>query len=179
MKLVFLSFFLLTSFSLSADQNDQRLNILFNLLQESKEEIIIDKITKDIWKIWHETNDPFIDSDFYKGIESMNSGNFNMAIAFFTSVIEKKPDFAEAWNKRATLYYLIGDYDSSMLDINETLKLEPRHFGAMDGMALIFITQENYNKVIDVYNKMLEIFPNSLSIQNKKEKILKIISNSA
>ena len=70
----------------------------------------------------------------------MRTRDLIMSIAFFTRVIEKKPDFAEGWNKRATAYFMIGEFDKSMLDINQTLKLEPRHFGALDGMGLIFIT---------------------------------------
>ena len=76
----------------------------------------------------------------------MRTRDFIMSIAFFTRVIEKKPNFAEAWNKRATVYYMMGDFDKSMYDINETLKLEPRHFGAMDGMGLIFMHYSNMRK---------------------------------
>ena len=91
-----------------------------------------------------------------------------MSIAFFTKVIEKKPNFAEGWNKRATAYFMIGEFDKSMFDINQTLKLEPRHFGALDGMALIFMHLKQYNEAIKIYDKMLNIFPNNKSIIDKK-----------
>ena len=95
----------------------------------------------------------------------MRTRDFIMSIAFFTRVIEEKPTFAEAWNKRATVYYMMGDFDKSMYDIKETLKLEPRHFGAMDGMGLIFMHLQQYEKAIEVYKQMLEIFPNNKNIQ--------------
>ena len=68
----------------------------------------INTITKKIWDIWHETNDIKIEADFYRGIESMRTQDLLMSIAFFTKVNEKKPDFAEGWNKRATAYFMIG-----------------------------------------------------------------------
>ena len=69
----------------------------------------------------------------------MKNSQLKESIEIFSKVIENKPNFAEAWNKRATVYYLIGDFDSSVMDIKQTLKLEPRHFGALDGLGLIFI----------------------------------------
>ena len=143
-KLIFLiSCFFLNS--AAADQLDSRLTELFDKLYiaENKNEII--NLTHDIWKIWDETNDPKIEADYHKGLEAMRMGDFVMSIDFFTRVIEKNPDFAEGWNKRATVYYILGQFDKSMIDINKTLLLEPRHFGAMDGMGLIFF---NFNSMI-------------------------------
>ena len=75
-------------------------------------------------------------------------------------------------------YFIMGNFDKSMKDIIKTLELEPRHFGALDGMSLIFIEQRQYKQAIDVYDKMLEIFPNSLITIEKKERILSFISQS-
>ncbi len=173
-----LLFFLFFSFSLRADQNDQRLDNLFSILLETKNDIEINQIVQNIWKIWYETNDPLIEADFYRGLESMRTGDIIMSVAFFTRVIEKKPNFAEAWNKRATAYFLLGNYYKSMSDINITLKLEPRHFGAMDGMGLIFIEYKQFDKAIEIYNQMLKIFPYDKSIIEKIEKVRKKILNS-
>ena len=93
-------------------------------------------------------------------------------------LIEEDPNFAEAWNKRATVYFMMGDFDKSMQDIIKTLELEPRHFGALDGMGLIFIHQGQYQQAIDVYDKMLEIFPFSLKTMEKRENIMSFISQS-
>ena len=170
--------FLLFASSLKADQNDARLEDLFEILSTTESDVQINEVTSSIWDIWYETNDPLIEADFYRGLESMRTGDLLMAVAFFTRVIEKNPNFAEGWNKRATDYYMLGKFDASMMDIHETLKLEPRHFGAMDGMGLIFIHLQQFNKAIDIYDQMLEIFPhNSFTIQ-KKEMLINKLSDS-
>ena len=167
------------SFAVKSDQFDSRLPNLFEQLYDSVNENEINQITEKIWDIWNETNDVKIDPDFYRGLESMRTNDFLMSIAFFTRVIKKKPNFAEAWNKRATVYFMIGDFDKSMLDINETLKLEPRHFGALDGMGLIFMHLQQYSEAIKIYDQMLNIFPNNKSIINKKKLMEEYLSKSA
>ena len=127
----FIFIFFLISFPVKSDQFDLRLPDLFNKLYFTQDNKEINNITSKIQDIWHETNDIKIEADFYRGLESMRTGDLLMAIAFFTRVIEKKPNFAEAWNKRATVYFMIGDFDKSMFDINQTLILEPRHFDVM------------------------------------------------
>ena len=171
--------FLLFSCSLKADQNDARLEDLFEILSKTESDVQINEVTSSIWDIWHETNDPSIEADFYRGLESMRTGDLMMAVVFFTRVIDKNPNFAEGWNKRATVYYMLGKFDASMMDIHETLKLEPRHFGAMDGMGLIFIHLEQFDKAIDIYDQMLKIFPNNSSTKQKKEMLINRSSESA
>ncbi len=171
--------FLLFASSLKADQNDARLEDLFEILSTTESDVQINEVTSSIWDIWHETNDPLIEADFYRGLESMRTGDLLMAVAFFTRVIEKNPNFAEGWNKRATVYYMLGKFDASMMDIHETLKLEPRHFGAMDGMGLIFIHLEQFDQAIDIYDQMLKIFPNNSSTKQKKEMLINRTSESA
>ena len=171
--------FLLFAFSIKADQNDARLENLFEILSTTESDVQINEVTSSIWDIWYETNDPLIEADFYRGLESMRTGDLMMAVAFFTRVIDKNPNFAEGWNKRATVYYMIRKFDASMMDIHETLKLEPRHFGAMDGMGLIFIHLEQFDKAIDIYDQMLKIFPNNSSTKQKKEMLINRSSESA
>ena len=176
-KLIFLISCFFLNFA-AADQLDPRLTELFDKLYiaENKNEII--NLTHDIWKIWDETNDPKIEADYHRGLEAMRTGDFVMSIDFFTGVIEKNPDFAEGWNKRATVYYILGQFDKSMIDINKTLLLEPRHFGAMDGMGLIFIKLQQYDKAIKIYDQMLEIFPHSADTLAKKKLMQEYISQS-
>ena len=169
---------LLYCLPLKADQYDVRLEQLFNRLLETDKEEEINNITLNIWEIWLESNDSNIENDFYEGLKSMRKGDLQMSVVFFTRVIEKKPTFAEAWNKRATVYYMLGKFDKSMFDINETLKLEPRHFGAMDGLGLIFIYLQEYEKAIDVYDQMLKIFPHNLSTLKKRERLAELLSKS-
>ena len=171
-------FILIFTLPVSGDQFDTRLPNLFDQLSISENSKEINKITKQIWDIWHETNDIKIEEDFYRGMESMRTRDLIKSIVFFTRVIEKKPNFAEGWNKRATAYFMMGEFDKSMLDINQTLKLEPRHFGALDGMGLIFMHLQQYNQAIEIYNQMLKIFPNNQSIIDKKNLMKEYLTKS-
>ena len=171
-------FLFLSITSVKADQNDPRLNNLFKKLNKTENQQEISDIIKDIWDIWYEVDDPKVIEYFEKGIQAMRIRNYPLAVRFFNNLIEEDPNFAEAWNKRATVYFMMGDFDKSMQDIIKTLELEPRHFGALDGMGLIFIHQGQYQQAIDVYDKMLEIFPFSLKTMQKRENIKSFISQS-
>ncbi len=171
-------FLFLSTTSVKSDQNDPRLNNLFKKLNETENQEEISDLIKNIWDIWYEVDDPKVIEYFEKGIQAMRIRNYPLAVRFFNNLIEKDPNFAEAWNKRATVYFMMGDFDKSMQDIIKTLELEPRHFGALDGMGLIFIHQGQYQQAIDVYDKMLEIFPFSIKTMEKKESIKSIISQS-
>ncbi len=161
-----------------ADQNDPRLNNLFKKLNETENQDEIRDLISDIWNIWYEVDDPKVIEYFEKGIQAMNLRNYPLAIRFFNNLIEEDPNFAEGWNKRATVHFMMGNFDQSMQDIIKTLELEPRHFGALDGMGLIFIHQGQFQQAIDVYDKMLEIFPFSVKTIDKKERIQSFISQS-
>ena len=174
--LIIIIFFCL---SVKADQYDQRLENLFSQLLITENETKIKTIKLKIWDIWHETNDPKINADFFRGIGLMHNGNLKESIKFFSKVIEKNPNFAEAWNKRATVFYMLGEYDKSMADINTTLKLEPRHFGAMDGMILIFLQKGKVDQAVKIYDEIIKIFPKSKSTLKAKQKLLNYNNNSA
>ena len=171
-------FLFITATTVSADQNDPRLNNLFKKLNQTENQEEIRDLIENIWDIWYEVDDPKVIEYFEKGIQAMRISNYPLAVRFFNNLIEEDPNFAEAWNKRATVYFMMGDFDKSMQDIIKTLELEPRHFGALDGMGLIFIHQGQYQQAIDVYDKMLEIFPFSLKTMEKKENIMSFISQS-
>ena len=89
----------------------------------------------------------------------------------FSEALDVDPNFAEAWNKRATLHYIIGDYEKSVSDISKTLELEPRHFGALDGLAEIYISQDQFEKAAQTYKKILEILPYSKKAKMRLEYI--------
>ena len=177
-RFIILIFILTVSLKLHADQNDQRLNYLFDKLAITKDQQEIETLTNQIWKIWHEIDDPKMTRAFETGVQMMNLGFHSRAIDYFDKVIMEIPNFAEAWNKRATAHFMMGNFDLSMRDISKTLELEPRHFGALDGMGLIFIHLDQPEKAIDIYDKMLEIFPNSNSTKMKKDRILSLTTQS-
>ena len=100
------------------------------------------------------------------GVQRMNTNRQSEAMLIFNELIENFPDYAEAWNRRATLHYLLGNYQESIGDIEKVLALEPRHFGAMEGLGLIFINLQEYDQAIKIYKEMLKILPHDDRIKD-------------
>ena len=112
------------------------------------------------------------------GTELMNKGSHNYALKIFNNVIETDPYWSEGWNKRATLFFLIKEYDRSLYDIEKVLSLESRHFGALTGRAQIFIELKQYQKAINDLKKAKKINPSikSNEIIPRLEKLIKGIN---
>jgi len=113
-----------------------------------------------IWRIWARSGNQEVDALYQTGIEQMNAGELQQAIVTFTRIIELKPDFAEGWNKRATLYFLAGDLRKSLADCDEVMKRNPYHFGALSGYALIYTRLEYYDRALEYSRRALEVNPN-------------------
>ena len=142
-----------------ADQNDPQLDRLFSALLGADDLAHGSRITGEIWQRWRQVDDPAIEDLLASGIAAMNAHDLGLALDSFHQVIEKAPEFAEGWNKRATVYYLIGDYNHSIRDIRQTLLLEPRHFGAMAGFAWILLNQRDFGMAEHVLRKALSVNP--------------------
>ena len=142
-----------------ADQKDSRLPDLFAQLKAATDPMMATEIEAKIWSIWLEADDPAIDKLMSEGSEAMGIAKFGTALEKFNTVIAQKPDFAEGWNKRATLYYLMGDYEKSLADIDHTLELEPRHIGALSGLGLVNIQMDREEAAADAFKRVLVIDP--------------------
>ena len=118
-----------------------------------------------LWLLWSRSGDPEVDRLMALGTEAMQAGKHVEAITTFSEVIHKKPDFAEGWNRRATVYYLAGQYDKSIADCHEVLKRNPRHFGALSGMGQIYAQLEDYENALRWYRRALEVNPNMLGVE--------------
>ena len=113
------------------------LDDLFARLRLATAPAEIEALQNGIWQLWMTTCDPALDKTLEVGLRALQAGHYTLAIEQFTVIIQLKPRYAEAWNKRATAYYLRGEYRASLADINKTLRREPRHFGALWGQANI------------------------------------------
>ena len=149
--------------NVSAETRDNKLNNLFKLLKNSKNTESIE-IENKIWKIW--ITHPSEDRRGYRLTELLAQGSllinqrrFNKAYGLFSQIILEDPKWAEAWNKRATVLYMMGNYEQSQNDINEVLKLEKRHFGALSGQGLVQIKLKNYKKAIESYKEVEKLHP--------------------
>ena len=158
-----------------AENRDDRLKKLFDELKINNTESSY-LIEQKIWEIWstHPTNDK-LTFKLAEGSSFVRGKQFSKAINIFTEVIEKDPSWAEAWNKRATVLYLLKDYEGSQKDIDEVLKLEHRHFGALAGQGLVNIGLKNYEKAIKSYQQALEIYPTMKSPELMIEQIEELI----
>jgi tetratricopeptide (TPR) repeat protein len=118
-----------------------------------------------LWLLWGRSGDAGIDGLMARGTEAMQTGRHGDAISVFSEIIHKRPDFAEGWNRRATVHYLAGEYDKSIADCHEVLKRNPLHFGALSGMGQIYFQLEDWGKALEWYRRALEVNPNMLSVE--------------
>ena len=118
-----------------------------------------------LWLLWSRSGNAEIDRLMALGSQAMQAGRHSEAIGVFSRIIETKPEFAEGWNRRATVYYLAGQYDKSIADCHEVLKRNPRHFGALSGMGQIHVQLEDYENALRWYRRALEVNPNMLGVE--------------
>tara|TARA_B100000035_G_C20644490_1_gene398131 strand:+ start:9 stop:557 length:549 start_codon:yes stop_codon:yes gene_type:complete len=157
--IILLCFLVMCSTSTVANEIEKKLNQLFNDLLISNATSSFE-IEQKIWKLWStHPDDKKLTIMLAEGSNAVNNNQFIKAIEIFTNVINLDPNWAEAWNKRATVLYMVGEYQKSQNDINKVLKLESRHFGALAGQGLVNIKLKNYEKAMKSYKKALEIYP--------------------
>ena len=145
----------------AADQTDPRLDTLFELLRTSDDPDRIGYAERYIWGIWLESGRKDVDQLMRGGLAAMNGGRFRESIAAFDRIVDLAPGFAEGWNKRATAYYLAGELDESVRDVEQTLSLEPRHFGALSGLGLIRLAQGDELGALLAFEAVLEVHPHA------------------
>ena len=162
---------LVYSLASPADQNDPALDRLFERLTITTSDEEASNITREIWQRWTANDDPEVSQLMQIGIRALNYSTYRRALQSFDRVIEMAPEFAEGWNKRATLYYHIREYQRSIDDIKETLRLEPRHFGAWSGLGLVSVAQENYSGALAAFKKALSINPHIANIRRYVQKL--------
>ena len=171
MRIIVALILLAYSLASPADQNDPALDGLFERLAITTSDEEASNITHEIWQRWTANDDPEVSQLMQIGIRALNYSTYRKALQSFDRVIEIAPEFAEGWNKRATLYYHIKEYRRSIDDIKKTLRLEPRHFGAWSGLGLVSIAQENYSGALAAFKKALSINPHISNIRRYVQKL--------
>lgn len=167
-----------TQASALAAQDDARLDDMFAKLRLAETNQHARPLEKEIWRIWSERNDEKSNELMRNGALAMSHRNYNAALINFNSLVDHDPEFAEAWNKRATLHYLMGEFSASIKDIERTLALEPRHFGALSGMGLIFMAIGNDAAAVKSFEKALEINPHMPGPKYHMETLKKRLAGS-
>lgn len=139
-------------------QDVEKLDGLFTRLQAAAEDEA-GRIETEIWIEWSKSGSPAMDLLLQRGRDAMAAGDNLTAVQHFTAIIDHSPDFAEAWNARATAYYNAGDYGPAVADIAKVLALNPRHFGAMSGFGMILEETGKTDQALEVYKAALALHP--------------------
>jgi tetratricopeptide (TPR) repeat protein len=137
----------------------QRLDELFGRLKSTKDESEGDAAVAEIWTLWQRSGTPELDSLMERVAALIGQGLLPVALPLLDDMVARAPEWAEAWNKRATALYLAGEHDRSLADIDRVLALEPRHFGALAGMGLIRIARGQYRDALAAYRRALAVNP--------------------
>ena len=149
-----------------ADQHDPRLDRLFANLQSPLSSAAVDAIETKIWAYWTSfPDDESVEDSMAKAIKLIQAGRLRSAERIFSRIIDRAPSFAEAWNKRATVRFMIGNHDGSANDIAKVLQLEPRHFGALSGLGMIHMRSGNWSSALKSYEAAYIIHPHLSNIK--------------
>ncbi len=178
--------------ALNSNQVDKRLEAVarladVGLMQDSEalvarlrdqDDTVSDAANAALWQIWARSGDKAVDKLYARGASEMAAGQSLEAIATFSEIIKLKPNFAEAWNKRATVYYFIGEWEKSRADCDEVLKRNPFHFGALSGYGQIFLQLEEPAKALSFFEKAYAINPTMQGVAKNIEGIRRALQRS-
>lgn len=156
-----------TSSTEAEKQKEDKLDQLFTELKHTEDPHQTQTIQAKIWEIWMISEEAEVNQLMLKGIEAMATGELKESIEYFTKVTKIKPDYVEAWNKRATSFYMMGELKAALQDIEKTLVLESRHFGALSGLAAIYLMEGNEDKALKTYERIARIAPAEPNVQEQ------------
>lgn len=152
-----------------ADQTDARLDGLFARLQATDDAQEGERITRRIWALWRAAPDDDVATAMERGARALAAGDHAGAERVYTRVVARAPDYAEGWNKRATARYLRGDHAGSAADIRRTLVLEPRHFGALSGLGLVYMALGRERAALEAFRRALAVNPHLEGVRRNIE----------
>jgi tetratricopeptide (TPR) repeat protein len=157
-----------------AELRSDALDTLFAKLHRVTGEQEAETAEQGIWKIWMTSDSPTAEVLLQQATRAMNDGAPEPSLAILDRLVGAYPDFSEAWNKRATLYFKMGKFSESLADIDKVLDLEPRHFGALSGRGMIHQRQKRYGAALDAYKDALAVNPNMPAVKDAVQQIEKI-----
>jgi tetratricopeptide (TPR) repeat protein len=150
-----------------AESKESRLETLFAKLKRERNEKAAERVAGQIWEEWFNSGSASIDLMMGWAQKAMEDKKYDVALDFLDEVIVLDPDYAEGWNRRATVHFMMSNYGKSMSDIDHTLQLEPRHFGALSGMAQILKNTGRKESALKAWQRVLEIYPMMRNAQSE------------
>lgn len=164
----------------AAEEGDPvRLDALFDNLQAAEGLAEAKAIEEKIWNVWVYAGDDETDKVMEYGIRAMTERNLEEALGVFDYVVRTAPDLAEGWNKRATVLFLMGQYGASLRDVKKTLALEPRHFGALSGLGLIFLATGENQRAVEAFEDALDVNPHMPAVRDHLKEAKRRLEDSA
>jgi tetratricopeptide (TPR) repeat protein len=163
---------------LRAGQDDPRLGPLFDTLRTAPSGEAASAAERQIWQIWIEHKNPEIARLMREGIAAMSEDDEDAALDAFDAVVKYDKNFAEGWNKRATVEFAMGDFDASIADIERTLALEPRHFGALSGLGQIYLSLGRKDLALKAFRAALAIDPHLDGLRAAVEELEKAVKGT-
>ena len=130
---------------------------------------------RSLWHVWSRSGDTEIDALFANGVQEMSEGLGETAVRTFTRIIERKPDFAEGWNKRATVLYMLGEYQKSLADCDEVMKRNPHHFGALSGYGMIYLKLGDPGRALGYFERALAVNPNLTQVEETAQALRRLL----
>ena len=130
---------------------------------------------RSLWEVWSRSGDREIDALFANGVQEMSEGLGETAVRTFTRIIERKPDFAEGWNKRATVLYMLGEYQKSLADCDEVMKRNPHHFGALSGYGMIYLKLGDPGRALTYFERALAVNPNLTQVEETAQALRRLL----
>lgn len=132
---------------------------LLDRLQQSEDEATASFLEETIIRAWLDSGSDTINLLMARTVVAMQQGDLPLALDFSNAMVDLAPDYPEAWNKRATVLYLLKDYGRSLEDVERTLELQPRHFGALSGLGLILLEIGNKAGALQAFRMALDVHP--------------------
>ena len=137
----------------------RNLDFLFGALKVAPDDVTAKAIEERIWAVWTLSRSDTANLLMTRVKTAIEANDLDLAINLLNSIVKVKPEYVEAWNRRATIFYMKKDYGRSLADIREVLKREPRHFGALAGLGLILQDVGDDKQALEVYRRVLTLYP--------------------
>jgi tetratricopeptide (TPR) repeat protein len=156
-----------TSPAFHRGERTQSIDFLFGALKAAPDDSSAKAVEDRIWAVWTAAGNDTTGLLMGRAKKAIDEDDYNLALRLLDAIIEIKPDYTEAWNRRATVYFLKKDYANSLADLSKVLAREPRHFGALSGLGLIMQDIGDEKRALDAYRKALAVYPRLKGVPEK------------
>ena len=155
------------------DAREVALDRLFASLHKASDEQAAKAVEEKIWQLWSRFDSPTAEVLLGQAVVAMDASENAASLEILDRIVASYPTYAEAWNKRATLHFMLGNYEASLRDIDKVLDLEPRHFGALAGRGMIYQRQEKWSAALNAFREALSMNPNMTGIKDAIQELSK------